>query len=96
MYSAALAFDVRTGKFPLFAKTFQIYIFFLELSIFVFYSSLNVQAVDHPYLVVYSQSAASRSGVMTNNGTVEQVCGICHEPVEDVVVSFYFLFFIFC
>ncbi|RZB76644.1 ATP-dependent helicase rhp16 isoform B [Glycine soja] len=43
------------------------------------------QAVDHPYLVVYSQSAASRSGVMTNNGTVEQVCGICHEPVEDVV-----------
>ncbi|KAL2331847.1 hypothetical protein Fmac_019428 [Flemingia macrophylla] len=45
------------------------------------------QAVDHPYLVVYSQSAASRSEVMTSNATVEQVCGICHEPVEDVVVT---------
>ncbi|XP_029131055.1 DNA repair protein RAD16 isoform X1 [Cajanus cajan] len=45
------------------------------------------QAVDHPYLVVYSQSAASRNGVMESNATVEQVCGICHEPVEDVVVT---------
>lgn len=28
---------------------------------------------------------------MANNATtVEQICGICHEPVEDLVVSFYF------
>lgn len=45
------------------------------------------QAVDHPYLVVYSQSAASRNADMTNNATVEKVCGICHEPVEDPVVT---------
>ncbi|TKY48732.1 ATP-dependent helicase rhp16 [Spatholobus suberectus] len=45
------------------------------------------QAVDHPYLVVYSQSAATRNGVVTNNATVEQVCGICHESVEDPVVT---------
>ncbi|CAJ1956296.1 unnamed protein product [Sphenostylis stenocarpa] len=45
------------------------------------------QAVDHPYLVVYSQSAASRSAVMISNATVEQICGICHEHVEDLVVT---------
>ncbi|XP_017425532.1 ATP-dependent helicase rhp16 isoform X2 [Vigna angularis] len=46
------------------------------------------QAVDHPYLVVYSQSSGSRSAVMANNATtVEQICGICHEPVEDLVVT---------
>ncbi|OWM75378.1 hypothetical protein CDL15_Pgr021542 [Punica granatum] len=45
------------------------------------------QAVDHPYLVVYSATAALRSenSVITENG--EQVCGICHDPVEDPVVT---------
>jgi len=72
---------VRAGKFP----------YMLKHSRFVFYSRLNVQAVDHPYLVVYSQSSGSRSAVMVNNATnVEQICCICHEPVEDLVVSFCF------
>ena len=55
-------------------------------------SGLNIQAVDHPYLVVYSQTAALRGGNLASNGNVEQVCGLCHEPVEDPVVSSSFLF----
>lgn len=45
------------------------------------------QAVDHPYLVVYSRTAALRSGndVDTDNG--EQECAICHDPIEDPVVT---------
>jgi len=81
MCSPAFVFDARAGKFPC----------LLKHSRFVFYSCLNVQAVDHPYLVVYSQSSSSRSAVMANNATtVEQICGICHEPIEDLVVSFCF------
>ncbi|XP_027343348.1 DNA repair protein RAD16-like [Abrus precatorius] len=45
------------------------------------------QAVDHPYLVVYSHTAVLRSENVISNSTVEQVCGICHEPVEDPVVT---------
>ncbi|XP_059450691.1 ATP-dependent helicase rhp16-like isoform X1 [Corylus avellana] len=41
------------------------------------------QAVDHPYLVVYSRTAALRSGNMVNNDNSERVCGICHHPAED-------------
>ncbi|XP_057247725.1 ATP-dependent helicase rhp16 isoform X3 [Beta vulgaris subsp. vulgaris] len=41
------------------------------------------QAVDHPYLVVYSRtnSLRSESGLETDNG--EHACGICHDPAED-------------
>ncbi|KAK9285779.1 hypothetical protein L1049_024980 [Liquidambar formosana] len=45
------------------------------------------QAVDHPYLVVYSKTAAIRSGGMFDTDNSVQLCGICNEPVEDVVVT---------
>ncbi|KAG7987825.1 hypothetical protein I3843_03G153700 [Carya illinoinensis] len=45
------------------------------------------QAVDHPYLVVYSRTAALRSGNMASNDNTERVCGICHHPAEDNVVT---------
>lgn len=44
------------------------------------------QAVDHPYLVVYSRTAAMRRESMVNNNNNEP-CGICNEPAEDVVVT---------
>lgn len=51
----------------------------------------NLQAVDHPYLVVYSKTAAQKEGNLVDAHNSEQDCGICHEPVEDPVVSFLFL-----
>ncbi|KAF5726453.1 Helicase protein with RING/U-box domain isoform 1 [Tripterygium wilfordii] len=45
------------------------------------------QAVDHPYLVVYSKTNALRTGSPVDAGDVEQVCGICHDPAEDPVVT---------
>ncbi|PIA28802.1 hypothetical protein AQUCO_06600014v1 [Aquilegia coerulea] len=43
------------------------------------------QAVDHPYLVIYSNSAVSRN--QNNiNGAVHN-CGLCHEQAEDPVVT---------
>ncbi|KAK8525984.1 hypothetical protein V6N13_017058 [Hibiscus sabdariffa] len=47
------------------------------------------QAVDHPYLVVYSSTAAQRAGSITNSdrNNDEQVCGVCNEPAEDPVVT---------
>ena len=49
-----------------------------------------LQAVNHPYLVVYSKtnviSCGSIDGTDNNN---EQACGICHEPAEEPVVSFW-------
>ncbi|XP_009795273.1 DNA repair protein RAD16 [Nicotiana sylvestris] len=45
------------------------------------------QAVDHPYLVVYSSTALARSGNTDDSGYVEQPCGLCHDPVEDPVVA---------
>lgn len=46
------------------------------------------QAVDHPYLVVYSPTAAAlKGGNLASNGDVEQECGICHDTVEDPVVT---------
>lgn len=51
---------------------------------------LNVQAVDHPYLVVYSQTSTLRGEHMVNNATDdEQVCGICREAAEDPAVSLF-------
>ncbi|KAL8105314.1 ATP-dependent helicase rhp16-like [Apium graveolens] len=46
------------------------------------------QAVDHPYLVVYSKTPRRRNPSViqdANNG--ELICGLCHESVEDPVVS---------
>ncbi|XP_028796938.1 ATP-dependent helicase rhp16 isoform X1 [Neltuma alba] len=45
------------------------------------------QAVDHPYLVVYSQAASLKAGADVSVDDVEQICGICHEPAEDPVVT---------
>ncbi|WCJ37550.1 Helicase protein with RING/U-box domain [Euphorbia peplus] len=45
------------------------------------------QAVDHPYLVVYSKAAAQREENLVDSHNVEQVCGICHDPVEDPIVT---------
>ncbi|XP_027061405.1 DNA repair protein RAD16-like isoform X1 [Coffea arabica] len=44
------------------------------------------QAVDHPYLVVYSSTAAGRGGSIRNAPSGE-VCGLCHENAEDAVVT---------
>ncbi|GAB2215035.1 hypothetical protein Drorol1_Dr00019409 [Drosera rotundifolia] len=45
------------------------------------------QAVDHPYLVVYSAVNALKTGGTIENDNTEQSCGICHESVEDPVVT---------
>ncbi|XP_021300425.1 ATP-dependent helicase rhp16 isoform X3 [Herrania umbratica] len=47
------------------------------------------QAVDHPYLVVYSSTASQRAGSIVNSdkNNDEQVCGICHDPTEEPVVT---------
>lgn len=47
------------------------------------------QAVDHPYLVVYSSSAMRRAigTAVEASSKGEQECGLCHDPVEDPVVS---------
>ncbi|XP_059661087.1 DNA repair protein RAD16 isoform X2 [Cornus florida] len=44
-------------------------------------------AVDHPYLVVYSRTAMERTGSIVDAGNSEQECGLCHDPVEDPVVT---------
>ncbi|KAM6572636.1 DNA repair protein RAD16 isoform X1 [Cannabis sativa] len=45
------------------------------------------QAVDHPYLVVYSATAAIRNANKVEIDNEERVCGICHEPAENHVVT---------
>ncbi|KAJ8764644.1 hypothetical protein K2173_006726 [Erythroxylum novogranatense] len=45
------------------------------------------QAVNHPYLVVYSNAAALKSGNMVDADSAEQVCDLCHDPAEDPVVA---------
>lgn len=60
----------------------------------LYISGLNIQAVDHPYLVVYSPTAAAlKGGNLVSNGNVEVECGLCHDAVEDPVVSTYLFFF---
>ncbi|CAK9259692.1 unnamed protein product [Sphagnum jensenii] len=46
------------------------------------------QAVDHPYLVVYSATAAAAARekpLSYNAAAEEEACGICHDPAEDSV-----------
>ncbi|KAJ6343399.1 hypothetical protein OIU76_005189 [Salix suchowensis] len=45
------------------------------------------QAVDHPYLVVYSKTSALKGGNMVDLDSAKNACGICHEPAEDPVVT---------
>lgn len=48
------------------------------------------QAVNHPYLVVYSKTNAISCGsIADSDNNNKQVCGICHEPAEEPVVSFF-------
>ncbi|XP_073108356.1 DNA repair protein RAD16 isoform X1 [Elaeis guineensis] len=43
------------------------------------------QAVDHPYLVIYSKTAETPKG--SKDDTVKDNCGICHDPAEDLVME---------
>ncbi|XP_038981944.1 DNA repair protein RAD16 [Phoenix dactylifera] len=43
------------------------------------------QAVDHPYLVIYSKTTEMPDG--SKDDTVKDNCGICHDPAEDLVVT---------
>ncbi|CAH9060320.1 unnamed protein product [Cuscuta europaea] len=45
------------------------------------------QAVDHPYLVVYSSTAMARREDAVGASNADQTCGLCHDPVEDPVVT---------
>lgn len=45
------------------------------------------QAVDHPYLVVYSRANSLKNESVAESDSGEQVCGICHDPVEDPTVT---------
>ncbi|KAJ9551680.1 hypothetical protein OSB04_015725 [Centaurea solstitialis] len=45
------------------------------------------QAVDHPYLVVYSKTAVERRAAGEAKSTEEQICGLCHDVAEDPVVT---------
>ncbi|KAL9235873.1 hypothetical protein vseg_010605 [Gypsophila vaccaria] len=45
------------------------------------------QAVDHPYLVVYSRTNCLRNESIVDTENVEQACGICHDPIKDLVVT---------
>lgn len=44
-------------------------------------------AVDHPYLVVYSKAAMNRNSSVVDANNGEVICGLCHESVEEPVVS---------
>jgi hypothetical protein len=52
--------------------------------------SAKLQAVDHPYLVVYSKTSALKGGNTVDLDSAKNACGICHEPAEDPVVSYLF------
>ncbi|XP_074356884.1 DNA repair protein RAD16-like isoform X1 [Apium graveolens] len=45
------------------------------------------QAVDHPYLVVYSKTALSKNANVVDANDGEVICGLCHDSVEDPVVT---------
>ncbi|WOG82818.1 hypothetical protein DCAR_0101986 [Daucus carota subsp. sativus] len=44
------------------------------------------QALNHPYLVVYSKNAMSKESSAANDGG-EVKCGLCHESVKDPLVN---------
>ncbi|RWW10808.1 hypothetical protein GW17_00025627 [Ensete ventricosum] len=43
-------------------------------------------AVDHPYLVLYSKTAEVPNA--SKDDTKKQECGVCHDPPEDMVVIY--------
>ncbi|CAA7054102.1 unnamed protein product [Microthlaspi erraticum] len=45
------------------------------------------QAVDHPYLVVYSSSRGINANLLEENKNESSECGLCHEPAEERVVT---------
>lgn len=50
------------------------------------------QAVDHPYLVVYSEAAAQRSEEVS---TDKEICSVCLHPSVVAFVGFFAFFFVF-
>nr|AAB71467.1 Similar to Saccharomyces RAD16 (gb/X78993) [Arabidopsis thaliana] len=50
-----------------------------------FFDDIDILAVDHPYLVVYSNSSGANANLVDENKS-EQECGLCHDPAEDYVV----------
>ena len=57
-------------------------------SIFDLFTCLR-WAADHPYLVVYSNTAAQRAGSIVNGDQNNdgQVCSVCHDHAEGPVVT---------
>jgi DNA repair protein RAD16 len=52
----------------------------------------KLQAVDHPYLVAFSQTAVLREeGNKQGNNAMGSQCGICDDLANDVVVSGFLL-----
>ncbi len=53
----------------------------------------SLQAVDHPYLVVHSATAPGAAEAQKKlqeeeaQGLLQGICGVCHDPLEDPVVS---------
>ncbi|KAK1389047.1 ATP-dependent helicase rhp16 [Heracleum sosnowskyi] len=45
------------------------------------------QAVDHPYLVVYSKTALSKNASVVDANNGEVICGLCRDSIEDPVVT---------
>ncbi|XP_057985212.1 DNA repair protein RAD16 isoform X2 [Hevea brasiliensis] len=45
------------------------------------------QAVNHPYLIVYSKTAIQKGGNLFDAHNGQQDCGICHDSVKDRVVT---------
>ncbi|KAJ0054048.1 hypothetical protein Pint_02015 [Pistacia integerrima] len=45
------------------------------------------QAVDHPYLVVYSRTATLKGGSEADTEPVKKICGVCHDLADDPVVT---------
>ncbi|GFY97509.1 helicase protein with RING/U-box domain-containing protein [Actinidia rufa] len=47
----------------------------------------NIQRIDHPYLVVYSRTAAGKIESVADASDDEKECGLCHDSIEDPVVA---------
>lgn len=94
MHNYAHIFDLLTrlrqvsGIYSFFGSTNQPMHFFDDIDILVcdLFSLQFFQAVDHPYLVVYSNSSGANANLVDENKN-EQECGLCHDPAEDYIVS---------
>ena len=66
---------------------------FNSLPTYAQHVGLHLQAVDHPYLVVHSATAPGAAEAQKKlqeeeaQGLLQGICGGCHHPLEDPVVS---------